>query len=309
MRVGSFPSATMTDDDKKNKSKTQSTSEHQSIVNHIIHRPLLSIVPSITTSHSTLKMTIKVTSILQTVLLLSTSLVADARISEPVATTAPPVQVQAYTEALCNGCGHFMLDHLIPTYEKLGEDVIALEWVPFGNAKISDADHTLECQHGAAECDANSWEQCAVHVYHDKPKVYLNMLKCLETALPMGHQDEPFDESIFHKCVGCCDDFTKLKECHDNPMLAWQLQLQASQATPDDHQYVPWVVVNGNFFDVETDDLLQVICKEYTAGGGSHPSCDDTNTEVHSSFSTPLVGTNVELCSCDGNDVLQVIAP
>jgi interferon gamma-inducible protein 30 len=259
-------------------------------------------------------------SILQTVLLLSTGLAADARISEPPVSTAaaaPPVKLQAYTEALCNGCGHFMLEHLIPTYEKLGADVIDLEWVPFGNAKLLDANgnHTLECQHGQAECDANSWEQCAVHVYHDKPSVYLNMLKCLETALPMGHQDTPFDESIFHKCVGCCTDFSKLKACHDNPMLAWQLQLQASQATPEDHEYVPWVVINGIFFNVETDDLLQVICKAYTAGGGSHPRCDDDDTTssteamVHSSLT--LVGDdNVEICSCDHDDVgLQVISP
>jgi hypothetical protein len=251
-------------------------------------------------------MTIKVTSLLQTVLLLSTALVVDARISEPVA-AAPPVKVQTYTEALCNGCGHFMLESLIPTYEKLGGDVIALEWVPFGNAKISDADHTLECQHGAGECDANSWEQCAVHVYQDKPQVYMNMLKCLETTLPMGHQDEPFDESVFHKCVDCCEDFTILKECHDNPMLAWQLQLQASQATPDDHQYVPWVVVNGNFFDVETDDLLQVICKEYTAGGGSHPSCDDT-TSTTTEVQLTLVGGNLEVCHCNDKDELQLQA-
>jgi hypothetical protein len=123
--------------------------------------------------------------------------------------------------------------------------------------------------------------------------------------LPMGHQDKPFDESIFHKCVGCCTDFSKLKACHDNPMLAWQLQLQASQATPEDHEYVPWVVINGIFFDVETDDLLQVICKAYTAGGGSHPRCDDDDDTT-----LTLVGDdNVEICSCDHDDVgLQVIS-
>jgi interferon gamma-inducible protein 30 len=257
-------------------------------------------------------MTIKATSIIiQTVLLLSTGLV-DARILEPVvAASAPAIKVQAYTEALCNGCGHFMLESLIPTYEKLGGDVIDLEWVPFGNAKLlSDADHhhTLECQHGEAECDANSWEQCAVHVYKDTPKVYMNMLKCLEKALPMGHRDEPFDESVFQECAGCCTDFSKIKECHDNPMLAWQLQLQADQATPDDHQYVPWVVVNGQFFDVEKDDLFQVICKEYTAGGGSHPSCNE-NTEVNSSPTALIVVRHLDVCPCDDNkDVFQAMA-
>jgi interferon gamma-inducible protein 30 len=250
-------------------------------------------------------MTIKITSIIQTALLLSTGLV-DARISEPVA-EAPTVKVQTYTEALCGGCGHFMLESLIPTYEKLGGAVIDLEWVAFGNAKLSDADHTLECQHGEAECDANSWEQCAVHVHQDSPQVYLEMLKCLEKTLPMGHQKEPFDESIFQKCSAGGDaDFAKIKTCHDNPMLAWQLQLQASIATPDDHQYVPWVVVNGNFFDVEKDDLLQVVCKEYTASGGSHPSCDNNdNTEVHPRD----VGKLHSICPRDDKDVFQAISP
>ena len=53
----------------------------------------------------------------------------------------PPVKVQVYTEALCNGCQMFMLESLIPAYRKLAgddgkNDVMDLTWIPFGNSDL-----------------------------------------------------------------------------------------------------------------------------------------------------------------------------
>ena len=221
----------------------------------------------------------------------------------------PPlrVKVQAYTEALCIDCFHFVLEDLIPTYQLLGDEIIDLELVPFGNAQIVDKQsRTIQCQHGDAECDANSWEQCAIYVAKHKldnfnpyyrgsssqlntvtspspAELILNYFSCLESALPMGRKDEPFARDIFLDCATPSAtnvegyesiDRARLEECHDNPLLSWNLQLQAAHETPDDHTFVPWVLVNGKFMDPDQEKLLHRVCEEYKAGGGVHPGCE-----------------------------------
>ena len=230
--------------------------------------------------------------------------------SEPLLSSPPRVQVQAYTEALCIDCYHFILEDLIPTYNQLGDDVIDLDIVPFGNAQIMDEQNAgeVECQHGAAECDANSWEQCVIYVakHHDQgmdqndatssssnesslssslssystTKKILNYFYCIESRLPMGHEDEIFSKEVFLQCASPRNDDNAetidrihLEACHDNSLLSWNLQLQAAHSTPEDHTFVPWVLVNGKFVDVEKERLLDRICAEYQATGGNHPSC------------------------------------
>lgn len=185
--------------------------------------------------------------------------------------TPPPVVVQAFTESLCIDCKHFFINSLIPAYNQLGAGVIDLQIIAFGNAEIDMENKSVKCQHGPAECDANTWQQCAVRQTH--APTYLKFFECLENTLPMGHKDEPFEEKIFAKCATQSGiEFEGLKRCHDNPVLRWMLQKENSDKTPD-HKYVPWVHVNGNLFDYETDDFLAMVCKEYAANGGSHPAC------------------------------------
>ena len=228
------------------------------------------------------------------------------RLGDVQASTEDPplrVRVQAYTEALCIDCFHFVLEDLIPTYQLLGDEIIDLELVPFGNAQIVDKQsRTIQCQHGDAECDANSWEQCAIYVtkhnldgihtsYHGSSsqlntgtspsptELILNYFSCLESALPMGRKDEPFARNTFLDCATPSGrnmesiDRKRLEECHDNPLLSWNLQLQAAHETPEDHTFVPWVIVNGKFMDPDNERLLHRVCEEYKAGGGVHPGC------------------------------------
>ena len=195
----------------------------------------------------------------------------------------PPVKVQVYTEALCNGCQMFMLASLIPAYRKLAgddgkNDVMDLTWIPFGNSDLDEANHSISCQHGDAECDADIWEQCAAYMYRDDPAIYLTFVECLEEALPMGHRDELFPVDVFEDCANIVEEmnFEAISACHDNPFLSWTLQVQAARATPDDHKYVPWVVINGDLYDQDEDedqDFLATICSTYQAQGGSHPAC------------------------------------
>ena len=82
------------------------------------------------------------------------------------AASAPPkVKVMAAVESLCSGCKAFMNDQLYPVFEMLGSQVVDLDVVVFGNSMIDLPGKTVDCQHGAAECDANTYEQCAVDLY------------------------------------------------------------------------------------------------------------------------------------------------
>ena len=206
-----------------------------------------------------------------------------------------------------------------------------LEIIPFGNSRIvqnmdqrpsqPQPQHgTVICQHGEAECDANSWQQCAVDQY--PPPSYIEFFDCLEDVLPMGHREEPFDESIFQKCASTTTtttmtpteaampsgsstlplirggrreeeedhlgnngfmsdgmDFAKLKACHDDPDMAWRLQVKYASMTPADHTSVPWVLIDHQYVDVEQEDFFQKVCQSYMSKGGSHPACASSRTE------------------------------
>mmetsp|Transcript_20499 Transcript_20499/g.48681 ORF Transcript_20499/g.48681 Transcript_20499/m.48681 type:complete len:124 (-) Transcript_20499:63-434(-) len=107
---------------------------------------------------------------------------------------------------------------------------------------------------------------------------YMDFLKCLEDTLPMGHADQNFEESIFMDCAKDSLDPLVLKSCHDNAYFAWTMQQKYSDLTPD-HDYVPWVVVNGRKIDEENEILLQLVCKEFVQinGEGTVPEACASN--------------------------------
>jgi interferon gamma-inducible protein 30 len=187
------------------------------------------------------------------------------------------IKVQLYDEALCIGCQNFVTTQLVPTFNVLGSAVIDLEVVPFGNAKITNAtSREMECQHGPAECDANSFEQCAADIYPYASR-YLPFVDCLYRALPMGHREALFDRSIFAKCAQeAALQWDSISDCHDDPERSWKLQMQAYKQTPSDHQYVPWVVIDGKTMDMNEEfDLHGYVCQAYVSSGGHHPACAD----------------------------------
>jgi len=206
----------------------------------------------------------------------------------------PPVNVEVLAESLCIDCQRFFTKSLIPTYNTLGPSVMDLHVIPYGNSRIDYDQKTVTCQHGEAECDANIWEQCAVDKY--PAIVYMDFLECLENGvLPMGHREEPFEESVFAQCATeskndphrsskflrsatvTSMNFAELKACHDDPAIAWSMQKKYSQLTPD-HKGVPWVFVDHERIDVDQQDLLQAVCQSYTSKGGKHPACASTST-------------------------------
>jgi Gamma interferon inducible lysosomal thiol reductase (GILT) len=188
--------------------------------------------------------------------------------------TIPPVQVLLCVEALCIDSKNFFHDQLMVAFNALGHTVMNLTVVSFGNAKISEASHKITCQHGFGECDTNSYEQCAVHLYPD-PAQHVPYLACLFASLPMGHRDEPFDQSTgLEPCAHSNNlSFDDIKACHDDAILSWKLQTLAAKDTPTRHDHVPWVQINGQYMDEESHNLIQEVCKAYQQAGGHTAGC------------------------------------
>jgi hypothetical protein len=192
----------------------------------------------------------------------------------------PPVRVKILTESLCIDCKHFFDQQLFHVYESLGPSVISLQLVPFGNARFVPSDddpgkQVLECQHGRAECDSNSYEQCvALSLYPDAQR-YFPFFQCLYDELPMGHREEPFERSIYAGCARMSAlDWRSIAACHDDTEQTASLQQKASSLTPSYHKGVPWVEIDGRHVEVDGENsFFGAVCKAYTTKGGSHPAC------------------------------------
>ena len=203
--------------------------------------------------------------------------------SSSAAPGAVGVVVQVYDEALCVDCQRFILEQLRPAYETLGPTVMDLRMVAFGNAHIEDPTNpdSLTCQHDQAECDANSYLQCAAALY---PVTYRHFpfVACLYEQLDMGQRATPFPTTLFAACAQeTALDWKLLQQCHDKD--AWQWQLQAwAETMPTGHTYVPWVVLDGKHYDLEQPrtDFFSVVCEIYKATGGMHPACPVSTAAV-----------------------------
>lgn len=190
------------------------------------------------------------------------------------------VSVQISIESLCIDCKHYMLEQVVPTMASpLALDnggIFDLDIVVYGNAQIHTATQTVTCQHGNAECDANVWEQCAVNNYAGVPARYVPFLACLYNDLPMGHAETPYDTSMFAHCARVAAmDFHSLQACHD--MDAWAMQVQAASRTPKAHDHVPWLVIDGQHVDEESNNgesLISLICQALARKGGAHDFCN-----------------------------------
>eukprot|EP00977_Amphora_coffeiformis_P002074 scaffold394_cov166-Amphora_coffeaeformis.AAC.6 len=155
--------------------------------------------------------------------------------------------------------------------------------IPFGNAHVDEETKTVKCQHGGGECDANTYELCAIEMVKH-PEDYLPFLVCNAQSLPAGFHTGPFSPDLFKKCALASGIFWgALLACHDTESLAWQVNLKASQATPQ-HEYVPYIMLNGTLM-ADGADFQTEVCRLYKEQGGCHPKCPDndkTTTEIDS---------------------------
>mmetsp|Transcript_10342 Transcript_10342/g.15437 ORF Transcript_10342/g.15437 Transcript_10342/m.15437 type:complete len:154 (-) Transcript_10342:199-660(-) len=134
------------------------------------------------------------------------------------------------------------------------QDIVNVTLVPYGNAEM-DSEGRITCQHGDGECKGNRWEQCAIAHYPDT-KDYFPFYYCMEKA----------GDDMLSSVKDCASeanmDYSVLSTCF-NSAESQALQKKAAAMTPSDHQYVPWVLVDGKLSPSDGDNILQEVCDKY----------------------------------------------
>jgi hypothetical protein len=188
---------------------------------------------------------------------------------------APRISVLVYMESLCIDSKNYFSKQLLPAFEILGPGIMDVSVIMFGNAIASDSH--VKCQHGVAECDANSYALCAADIYPVAER-YLPYYACLFETLNMGYSDIQVSPTVFAQCAQRAAMVSAtIQACHDDEERVNSLQQRAAAATPANHTHVPWVLVDGNYVDDNDGSrLLAVVCQAYVASGGHHPACPTT---------------------------------
>ena len=172
-------------------------------------------------------------------------------------------KIQIYIESLCHNCVDFFKTSFKNFYEKVqNPNLVDIEFIPYGNAKEvyneATGKYEFECHHKENECYGNLIQTCAIQV--------MGRIKSYETILCIEINSNDFDKD-FDKTLAYClsNDQTTLEEiktCVASDMGNYY-QHQMAQKTGD-HQWVPWVIVNGvHDVDVENQilhNLIDYIC-------------------------------------------------
>lgn len=181
------------------------------------------------------------------------------------ASYAEPVRVDFYMEALCPYCGKFTLTQLEPLLKNKLINFVQLDVIPWGNARTDARTGDVQCQHGPLECELNKLIGCAI-AQHPVQDDWFPFLTCLEEAIIESKAQVTVDD-VAHKCAVHAGMVTqKLLDCQKGD-LGNSLQRLAAQRTASlkpQHQYVPWVVVNGIPLLEDDENIMRYICVAYT---------------------------------------------
>ncbi|XP_007897114.2 gamma-interferon-inducible lysosomal thiol reductase [Callorhinchus milii] len=179
--------------------------------------------------------------------------------------SAPPVEISLYYESLCPACRSFLVLQLYPTWLML-HSIMNVTLVPYGNAqeKLQSGKWAFECQHGEQECLGNMIEACLMHTLKN-PENYFPIIYCMESA--------PYVIKAAELCVRIYEPaqtWSTVESCVQGDLgnqLMHRNAVQTEALNPP-HQYVPWILVNGNHTDVleshAVGSLFNLVCNLYT---------------------------------------------
>jgi len=212
---------------------------------------------------------------LSTVLLLSlgsflvNGYVIDVEFSDSmiIAVDDSPVLIELYFESFCPGCRNFITTMLYPAFDKLRDSgIMKVAIYPYGNAhesKNPDGTWKFQCQHGGKECMGNILEVCTMQELNWDSDMYLPVISCMEGA------DDPISSA-----KGCISALSKIsyeavKKCasgKEGNKLEHAMGAKTEALDPP-HNYVPWIVVNGEHTDqlqnAAQTNLVGLVCSLY----------------------------------------------
>ncbi|GAV66567.1 GILT domain-containing protein [Cephalotus follicularis] len=175
-------------------------------------------------------------------------------------TNTDKVALGLYYESLCPYSANFIINYLAKVFEDDALlSILDIHLVPWGNARIRANNITFDCQHGPSECLLNTVEACAIDVWPEL-KEHFSLIYCIE-SLVYEHK-YPQWESCFDK-LGL--DPKPIADCYTSG-YGTKLELQYAAETntlQPPHQYVPWVVVDGQPLYEDYENFVSYICKAY----------------------------------------------
>eukprot|EP00927_Polykrikos_kofoidii_P086492 TRINITY_DN970_c0_g1_i8.p1 TRINITY_DN970_c0_g1~~TRINITY_DN970_c0_g1_i8.p1 ORF type:complete len:293 (-),score=20.46 TRINITY_DN970_c0_g1_i8:109-912(-) len=116
---------------------------------------------------------------------------------------------------------------------------------------------SVQCQHGPAECNLNMAEACGIQHLPD-PNDFLNFVFCVEKST----SSDP--ETLISSCATSSEAQASILDCYkgqEGPQLISALAARTAQLN---HQYTPWVVINGEHSTDAENDLMKAVCDAYT---------------------------------------------
>lgn len=176
------------------------------------------------------------------------------------------VSLDLYYESLCPYSANFIINELTDIFDNGIIDIVDLRLFPWGNAKLT-SNNSFTCQHGPRECFLNTVEACAIDAWPNLDD-HFPFINCVETRVYEGKYsqwDTCFKElSLDPKPVTSC-----YKGEEGKKLELKYAALTAALSPP--HEYVPWVVVDGEPLLEDYENFISYICKAYK--GPSPSAC------------------------------------
>ncbi|XP_027724981.1 gamma-interferon-inducible lysosomal thiol reductase-like, partial [Vombatus ursinus] len=153
-----------------------------------------------------------------------------------------PVSVQLYYEALCPACRDFMSLLLFPTWALLGDNVMNVTLVPFGNAVEKEVNGTWEftCQHGELECELNMVQTCVLYLLG---KEFPNAFAVINCMMSTADPETSLEPCL--KIYGPKTSVDEVMKCARGPQgkeMMHQNAMMTNHLSPP-HTYTPWILV------------------------------------------------------------------
>jgi len=215
-----------------------------------------------------------------------------------------------YYESQCPGCREMLTESFNEAFHKEGFlDMATVTLVPYGNAQeteTSDGVYEFECQHGPSECVYNTIEACALAKI-ECPITTFQFIDCIERS------DESRDpDQDFFKVAMNCALLTKLDDTTIDAMTKCAtglegMELEHEAAVKTDsldppHQFVPYVVVNGEHSDAVQDSisgsLFEYVCGAYL-GPNKSKDCSTPGLRANAKVSLENENDDKKFCFRD----------
>ena len=173
-------------------------------------------------------------------------------------------KVTVYVESLCPDCVEFITGSFKTFHEKVTkENVVDVEFIPFGNAKESYNNKTRKydftCQHGDNECYGNLIETCAINIM-GKQNSYDTII-CIEENI--SSYSKNFDKTLEYCLKNDQDNLSLIKECVTSDVGNTYEHIMALKT--GEHNWVPWIMVDG-VHDIAVEQLILDSLYDYICG-------------------------------------------